>query len=219
MTREASIAAASNRAANQPPGNARSPLCREYLRLDPGSVDHLRLLGRALGKQGRYADAEQAIRRAISLQPGLPHLHEDLGSVFALQQRVRGIRCAASRRRSGSSRNCRPPHKKLGKALAALGRGREADAAFEEYFRLDADKGQVALALDHLYADRKDEAIATLRDAVRKNPDNVDALRYLAEAYYGDEEHVADVEALLRRATSLTPGLCRGLAAAGLLAA
>ena len=51
---------------------------------------------------------------------------------------------------SNSSRDCRWLHKKLAEALAALGRGREADAAFEEFFEQDADKGKVAVALDHL---------------------------------------------------------------------
>jgi tetratricopeptide (TPR) repeat protein len=62
-------------------------ICREFLERNPGSVDHLRLLGNALGRQARYAEAEQAVRRAISLKPDYPHLHEDLGSVLALQER------------------------------------------------------------------------------------------------------------------------------------
>ena len=46
---------------------------------------------------------------------------------------------------------------------------------------------QVAVALDHLRAGRKDEAISTLRKAMRENPDNVDALHTLAQAYWGNE--------------------------------
>ena len=46
---------------------------------------------------------------------------------------------------------------------------------------------QVAVALDHLRAGRKDEAISTLRKALRENPDNVDALHTLAQAYWGDD--------------------------------
>ncbi|MSQ92148.1 MAG: tetratricopeptide repeat protein [Gammaproteobacteria bacterium] len=62
-------------------------ICRGYLERNPGSVDHLRLLGNALGRQGRYAEAEQVVRQAVSLKPDYPHLHEDLGSVLALQER------------------------------------------------------------------------------------------------------------------------------------
>jgi tetratricopeptide (TPR) repeat protein len=98
-------------------------------------------------------------------------------------------------------------HKKLGQSLALLGRGREADAAFEEFFEQAPAKGQVALAMDHLRADRKSEAIETLRAALREDPNNVDALRYLAGIYVHDEDRVSDAEALLRRATSLAPDL------------
>ena len=38
-------------------------------------------------KQSRYVEAEQVVRRAIALKPDFPHLHEDLGSIFAMQQR------------------------------------------------------------------------------------------------------------------------------------
>ena len=61
-------------------------------------------------------------------------------------------------------------HKKLGQSLALLGRGREADAAFEEFFEQEPGKGKVALAMDHLRADRKAEAIDTLRSALREDP-------------------------------------------------
>ena len=82
-------------------------------------------------------------------------------------------------------------HKKLGQALAALGRGREADAAFEEFFEQAPARGQVAIAMDHLRAGRRSEAIDTLRSALRENPDNVDALRCLAGIYSRDEKRVS----------------------------
>ena len=96
-------------------------------------------------------------------------------------------------------------HKKLGQSLALLGRGREADAAFEEFFEQAPAKGQVALAMDHLRADRKGEAIDTLRSALREDPDNVDAMRCLAGIYMREEGRVSDAEALLRRATARAP--------------
>ena len=124
-------------------------ICREYLEQNPGSVDHLRLLGNALGKQSRYAEAEQIIRQAIALKPEFPHLHEDLGSVLALQRRFEeAVPCfeRAIRLEPGLPL----AHKKLGEALAALGRGREADSAFEEFFDRDGGRGKVALALDRM---------------------------------------------------------------------
>ena len=179
-------------------------ICRNYLDSNPGSVEHLRLLGHALSKQERYAEAEQTVRLALSLQPDFPHLHEDLGSVLALQDRhEEAVPCFE--RAIQLEPRLPLAHKKLGQSLALLGRGREADAAFEEFFEQAPSKGQVALAMDHLRADRKGEAIDTLRSALREDPDNVDALRCLAGIYMREEERVSDAEALLRRATALAP--------------
>lgn len=179
-------------------------ICREYLEQNPGSVDHLRLLGNALVKQARYAEAEQTVRYAIALKPEFPHLHEDLGSVLAMQRRYEeAVPCFEEAIRL--ERRLPRAHRKLGEALAALGRGRDADAAFEEFFEQDAEKGKVALALDHLRSGRKPEAIETLRNALRESPDNIDAMRCLAQIYFGDKERLGDAEALLRRATVLAP--------------
>ncbi len=179
-------------------------ICREYLEKNPGSVEHLRLLGHALMKQARYADAEETVRLAISLKPDFPHLHEDLGSIFAMQQRFEDAVPCFER---AIQLEPRLPlaHKKLGESLAALGRGREADAAFEEFFEQDADKGKIAVALDHLGSGREDEAVETLRTALRESPDNIDAMRCLAQIYFRNKERLIDAEALLRRATSIAP--------------
>lgn len=204
MTREASVAAALEALRANRPLRAEET-CRDFLETNPGSVEHLRLLGHALTKQARYAEAEKTLRLAISLKPDFPHLHEDLGSVFALQQRFEeAVPCFEEAIRLEPQLPL--AHKKLGEALAALGRGREADAAFEEFFERDSDKGKVALALDHLRADRKDAAIELLRSALRENPDNVDAMHCLAQVYWREKKQLSDAEALLRRATTVAPG-------------
>jgi cytochrome c-type biogenesis protein CcmH/NrfG len=183
-------------------------LCREYLQSRPGSVEHLRLLGHALMKQARLPEAEQAIRQALALVPDFPQLHEDLGSVLALQERIADA-VPAFQEAIRLEPQLPSAHKKLGEALAALGRGQEADQAFEEFFDRDPDKGRVALALDHLRSGRRDEAVAQLRDALRRNPDNVDALCNLAQIYVRDQKHMSDAEALLRRATAIAPAYAK----------
>ena len=201
--REASLAAAIEALQGNRPLRAEE-ICRAYLEASPGCIEHLRLLGNSLGKQGRYAESEQTVRLAISLQPDFPHLHEDLGSVLALQQRYEeAVPCFE--RAIQLEPRLPLAHKKLGQALAALGRGQDADAAFEEFFELDSARGKVALALDHMHAGRKTEAIATLRSALRENGNNVDAMRFLAQIYWRDEKQKSDAEALLRRAIALAP--------------
>jgi tetratricopeptide (TPR) repeat protein len=202
--RDASLAAALEALQSNRPLRTEE-ICRAYLEASPGCVEHLRMLGSALSKQGRYVEAEQTVRLAIALQPDYPHLHEDLGSALALQRRFEeAVPCFEQ----AIKLEPRLPlaHKKLGQALAALGRGQDADAAFEEFFEQDSARGQVALALDHLRAGRKREAIDTLRSALRENANNVDAMRFLAQIYWLEEEQQSDAEALLRRATALAPG-------------
>lgn len=62
-------------------------ICRDHLNMDPGSIQHLALLGRALAKQGRYDEAAARLNEAIGLAPDMPLLYEDLGSVRAYQDR------------------------------------------------------------------------------------------------------------------------------------
>ncbi len=200
---EASFSAALEALRRNRPHHAEA-LCREYLVENPGSVNHLRMLGHALTKQERYPEAEQIVRQALALKPDFPHLHEDLGSLLAMQQRFE--EAVQSLERAIQLEPRLPlAHRKLGEALAELGRGREADEAFQEYFDQDADKGQVVIALEHLRAGRSAEAIKTLRAALRESPGNVDAMRCLAQVYIRNKEHLGDSEALLRQATTLAP--------------
>lgn len=179
-------------------------ICRDHLNMDPGSIQHLALLGRALAKQGRYDEAAAQLDQAIGLAPEMPLLYEDLGSVRAYQGRHED---AVGLFEKAIRLDPRQPsaHRKLGEALAAAGRGDEADRHFESYFDRDPVAGRVAEAADHLRAGRADEAIATLRDVLRSHPDNVDAMRYLGMAYWREKKKPGDAEAWLRRATSVAP--------------
>jgi tetratricopeptide (TPR) repeat protein len=179
-------------------------ICRDYLHVYPGCAEHLRLLAHALMKQNRLAEAEAQIRFALSLQPAQPLLHEDLGSVLGLQQRhEEAIPCFEEAIRLEPSLPL--AHKKLGRALAAVGRGHDADDAFREYLDRDPRAGAAAAGGEQLEAGRTEEAIATLRATLKEDPDNVDAMRLLATAYWQDRKNLPDAEALLRRATQIAP--------------
>jgi tetratricopeptide (TPR) repeat protein len=179
-------------------------ICRRRLAREPGSFDHVRLLGRALAVQSRAVDAEAVLRRALAQRPDFPPLLEELGGVLAMQRRFDE---AVASFEAALKLDPRLPfaRKKLGEALAALGRGQEADKAFEGWFEQDSDRVYVAVALDHLKAGRKKEAISNLRKAVKSNPDNVDALHALAQAYWGDDTHLSDIEAMLQRVLAIAP--------------
>ena len=179
-------------------------LCREYLNLHPNSVEHLRLLGHALMQQQRFGEAETQLKIAIELAPDFPPLLEDLGSALAQQRKFEEAILffeQAVRQDPGAAN----AHKKLGQALAAVGRGREADEAFQAFFEKNPEIGAVAVGADHMRAGREEEAIQCFRQALKDNPDNVDALRFLAAVYLKQEKKLGDAEALLQRATQIAP--------------
>ena len=203
VTRDPDIQAALAALAAGDPVRAEGIL-RGRLTREPDSFDHLRLLGRALALQSRPADAEAILRRALASRRDFPPLLEDLGGVLAMQGRFED---AVASFEAALKLDPRLPlaRKKLGEALAELGRGPEADKAFEGWFEQDPARAQVAIALDHLNAGRKAEAIKTLRGILRARPDHVDALHALARAHWGDEQRNSDVEAMLRRVIELSP--------------
>jgi tetratricopeptide (TPR) repeat protein len=179
-------------------------ICREHLNLHPASVEHLRLLGHALMQQRRFGEAETQLKNAIELAPDFPHLAEDLGSALAQQRKfMQAIPLFEQAvRQDPEAANA---YKKLGQALAAVGRGQEADEAFKTFFDKDPDTGAVAVGAEHIRAGREDDAIQCFRQALRDNPDNVDAMRFLAAVYLKKEIKLRDAEALLQRVIQIAP--------------
>jgi len=90
-------------------------------------------------------------------------------------------------------------------SLAAVGRGWEADEAFKAFFEKDPDTAAVAVGADHLRAGREADAIKSFRQALKDNPDNVDAMRFLAAVFLKQKRRLRDAEALLQRATQIAP--------------
>jgi tetratricopeptide (TPR) repeat protein len=179
-------------------------LCRTHLKSHPSSAEHLRLLGHALMQQKRFGDAETQLRNAIELAPDFPPLSEDLGSALAQQSKLEEAipHFQKAVRLDPGLANA---HKKLGQALAAVGRGLEADEAFETFFEKDPDKRTVAIGAEHIRAGQEEDAIKCFRRALKDNPDNVDAMRFLAAVYLKQETKLRDAEALLQRATQIAP--------------
>jgi len=184
-------------------------LCRDYLGSHPKSVEHLRLLGHALQKQGQLAQAEAQFRSALEQMPDFAPLNEDMGSALGTQGKLEEA-IPYFERAIRSDKGLASAHRKLGRALAAVGRGQEADEAFEIYFDKDPSAGAVAEGVEHLRAGREEDAVKCFSQILRKNPDNVDAMRYLATVYHDQEGKLSDAEALLQRVTQIAPDFTLG---------
>jgi len=155
-------------------------------------------------QQRRFGEAEEQLKIAIDLAPNFSRLAEDLGSALA-QQRKLDEAIPLFEQAVRQDPEVATAHKKLGQALAAVGRGKEADKAFETFFEKDPETGAVAVGADHMRAGREEDAISSFRQALKDNPDNVDAMRFLAAVYVKQEIKLRDAEALLLRATQLAP--------------
>ena len=73
----------------------------------------------------------------------------------------------------------------------------------------------VAAGAEHWRAGRYDEAETSLISALRKNPENVDAMRFLALVYDAQNKKPLEAEALLRRAISIAPDFHQALETLG----
>jgi tetratricopeptide (TPR) repeat protein len=189
--------------------NAES-ICRNFLVTNPASIPHLQLLSHALIRQDKFIEAKEQLEFAIKISPDYARLYEDLGNLHGLQ-RDYDAAISSFRRAVQLDPRLATAHRKLAQTLIAAGRGDEVDDAFEGFLDHDRDAALVAAGAEHWRAGRYEEAETELLTALRKNPENIDAMRFLAMVYYDQDKKPLDVEALLRRAISIAPDFHQAL--------
>ena len=189
--------------------------CRAALEGYPRDVNMMGLLGALLVKMDRREEAEATLRDVIAAAPTFAKPHEDLGILLMLSGRTadalpmleRATRLDPTLERAWFN---------LGKALAFLGRGKEADAAFEKCFERSPERRLMALAAEHHKEGRVEEAERLYRRVLRDNPRNVDALRLLA-LIAADADRADDAEVLLEKAVEIAPDFNQALVDLGRL--
>jgi tetratricopeptide (TPR) repeat protein len=185
-------------------------ICRDFLIVNASSVPHLQLLSHALVKQDKFEEASEQIEFAIKIAPDYARLYEDLGNLQGLQHEYEAA-ITSFRRAVQLDPRLASVHKKLAQTLIAAGRGDEVDEAFEGFLDHDRDAALVAAGAEHWRKGRYEEAESTLLSALRKNPENIDAMRFLAMVYYDQDKKLLDAEALLRRAIAIAPDFHQAL--------
>ncbi len=185
-------------------------ICRDFLVVNAASVPHMQLLGHALVRQDKLNEAKEQIEFALKIAPDYARLYEDLGNLHGLQRNYDAA-ISAFRRAVQLDPRLAEAHKKLAQTLIAAGRGDEVDDAFEGFLDHDHDAALVAAGAEHWRAGRFEEAETSLLSALRKNPENIDAMRFLAMVYYDQDKKPLDAEALLRRAISIAPDFHQAL--------
>lgn len=173
------------------------------LRDSPNDPNLLRLLGYSQFRLDRLEEAERALTHAVRLVPDFAQVHEDLAQVQLhrgkVEEAIRSFRTAV---RHDPSRT--QAQQKLSELLALAGRGQEADETFRQMLDNDPRRSRLAAALNLARNGDDTGAERIYRDALRRDPDDVDALRLMG-ALCARRERYSDAEAFFRRAVGLAP--------------
>ena len=176
---------------------------REALAAFPDDGNLLCLLGAALVRQRRPADAERPLRRAVNRYPRFVRAHDELGGALLVQGRFADAVEVLERARALEPRNA-SVLMKLGRALARLGRAGEADEAFELAFRQTPHRFELARAAELFAKGERLRAEQLCRRVLNQDPNNVDALRFLAEIA-ARRRQWGEAEKMLQRAVDVAP--------------
>ena len=154
-------------------------MLRAYLSAEPGSAAGLRLLGETLDRQGRYPEAEAALRRALELDPTFDGARFTLATVLFHQQKAAD---AAVHLRQLLARDPAdaPTRNLLAGCLSLVGDMEEVQALYGQL--LEEHPRQPQIWLNHGHAlrtvGRSAEAVEAYRRCIALAPE-------VGEAYWG----------------------------------
>ena len=175
---------------------------REIMRINPGNVEALRLMGRMATRQNRVGIAEKHYRKALEFAPDYTGVIIDLGKLLRDDDRFEdAISCfrQAIEMEPGSARF----HDLLANALAPAALTYEAIEAHQKAIELDPKLAIAWLGLGHMLktVGRQDEAIEAYHQCYELEPD-IGAIQWsLAnlKTYHFTDEEIEDMETKIER--------------------
>ncbi|WP_019528013.1 tetratricopeptide repeat-containing sulfotransferase family protein [Dasania marina] len=178
-------------------------ICQSALVRNSNDVNMVALLGACYLQTNDISAAEQQLNKAIDLAPTFAKPHEDLGLLLVNDDRYEEA-IPLLQKAVHLDSQLDVAFFNLGKALAAVGRGKEADQAYEAAFNLSPERKAMAMAAKAQKEGRLEDAEKGYREVLKSNPDNVDALRMLAQLASA-AAHYDDAERFLKRAVAKAP--------------
>jgi cytochrome c-type biogenesis protein CcmH/NrfG len=178
-------------------------LYRAVLSRNPGQVDAWRLLGVALSQEGRFEEAETALRRAVDLAPDFAFAWNNLGSLLTETGRAGE---AVDTFRHALKLDPGEPQAlfNLGNALAAAGDQTEAAGAYRAVLQAQPRHPGALIGLGHVLKTigHQDEAITAYRDCLAVNPVYGEVWWSLAnlKTYRFSDAEVSQMQGLLDQA-------------------
>ncbi|MFT6957779.1 MAG: tetratricopeptide (TPR) repeat protein [Halieaceae bacterium] len=169
----------------------------------PNDPNLLRLFGISLTKQKRYAEAEQRLTHVVRLTPQHAPAFEDLAEAQMLQgkleEALRSLRSCIKH-----DPNAQRPRQGLAELLSMMGRGSEAEAVVTASLAANPTRQSLADAMLHVQQKEYEKAEKIYDEVLRREPDNVDALRLMGILCVKRERY-DDAAAFFRRAVELAP--------------
>ena len=161
------------------------------------------LLGTALVRMHKFADAERELRAALDSKPDIPKALRELST--ALLGQGRGDEAIACLQRIVELEpNKSVSHFDLSNAFARIGKKEEAEAALQESFRLDPKRQMLFEAIRLQHDGRPKDAEMRLREILRDDPTNATATRALGSIAL-EEGRYRMATRLLQNAVKLAP--------------
>jgi predicted Zn-dependent protease len=174
------------------------------LKAAPGDPGATLILGSALRRQGDPIAALKVIEPLARAFPHAATTRFELGMSLADVGKT-GAAIEALRTSTSLSRENPDAWRALGALLFDAGDARGAEAAFAEYHRALVRDPKLKPAAEALHVGRLNEAVAMLRSMLSASPNDLGAMRLLAEAYSRGEQYAA-AAALLAHVVERVPG-------------
>jgi len=178
-------------------------LARQILRVHPKEPNILRVLGVALMRQGKFEEASKHLSTAVKIAPAVADGHEQYGLALAslgrLNEAEESLQTALRLDPNGES-----VHSKLARLQAMQGKEEESQKSRKRMLELHPHRQKIHDAMK-LHAEGKhDEARKLVKDVLREDSDNINALNLMGGICMA-KEAFNDAEAFLQKVVGLAP--------------
>lgn len=182
---------------------AAEQLCREALLHDDKDINVLGIFGAILLQKNELVEAEKILQSVTEIEPAFAKPHEDLGLLYLNQNKAESAVSSFERAVTLDATQA-SAFRGLSTALQQSDRPDEAQAALNTYLALSPTIHSLAQARS-LHADGEAQRAESIcEDILKREPENIGALRMLAIVASDDERYVI-AEGLLRRIIKLAP--------------
>jgi len=175
----------------------------EILRHFPDEANSLFVVAAALRAQGHKDDAMKGLQALVERAPNFALAQQELGFAYAadgqLMAAIQALQAAVKEQPKLPA-----SWKQMGELFLIDGDEASATEAFRQHFLASNEDPKLVSAVDHFRAGRLGQAEQLCRDVLEGDPNNVTAIRLLAEVGIKVGVYV-DAEHLLERCLELAP--------------